>query len=73
MIDALSARYAWFLRRALGKIRWLVATCAAAALGLGVLCFPTIGRDFLPYLDEGSLWLQVQMPPGITLDKGIRR
>jgi cobalt-zinc-cadmium resistance protein CzcA len=29
----------------------------------------TIGRDFLPYLDEGSIWLQVQMPPGITLDK----
>lgn len=68
VIDALSARYAWFLRRALGKTRWLVATCAAAALGLGVL-FSTIGRDFLPYLDEGSLWLQVQMPPGITLDK----
>ena len=29
----------------------------------------TIGRDFLPYLDEGSIWLQVQLPPGISLDK----
>jgi len=28
-----------------------------------------VGKDFLPALDEGSLWLQVQMPPGITLEK----
>ena len=41
---------------------------AASLLALGVLA-GTMGRDFLPYLDEGSIWLQVQMPPGITLDK----
>lgn len=29
----------------------------------------TIGRDFLPYLDEGSIWLQVTLPPGISLQK----
>jgi len=68
VIDALSVRYAAFLDRAVGKTRWLVAACAAAVIGLAVL-FASIGRDFLPYLDEGSLWLQVQMPPGITLDK----
>jgi len=39
----------------------IVATCV---LGL------TLGRSFLPYLDEGSLWLQITMPPGISLDKG---
>ncbi len=33
-----------------------------------VLSF-TVGKDFLPYLDEGSLWLQVQLPPGISLEK----
>jgi cobalt-zinc-cadmium resistance protein CzcA len=33
-----------------------------------VLSF-TVGKDFLPALDEGSLWLQIQMPPGITLEK----
>ncbi|MFH0842257.1 MAG: CusA/CzcA family heavy metal efflux RND transporter [Bacteroidota bacterium] len=37
----------------------------AATLVLSV----TVGKDFLPALDEGSLWLQVQMPPGITLEK----
>lgn len=28
-----------------------------------------VGKDFLPPLDEGSLWLQVQLPPGISLAK----
>lgn len=29
----------------------------------------TVGKDFLPELDEGSIWLQVSLPPGITLEK----
>ncbi|WCM93964.1 CusA/CzcA family heavy metal efflux RND transporter [Acidovorax sp. NCPPB 2350] len=68
VIEALSVRYARFLAHTLGKTRWLAVTCIAALLGLGAL-LSSIGRDFLPYLDEGSLWLQVQMPAGITLDK----
>ena len=34
-------------------------------IGLGA----TVGREFLPDLDEGSLWLQVQMPTGLALDQ----
>ena len=29
----------------------------------------TVGKDFLPPLDEGSIWLQVALPPGITVEK----
>jgi len=29
----------------------------------------TVGKDFLPELDEGSIWLQVQLPPGVSLKK----
>jgi cobalt-zinc-cadmium resistance protein CzcA len=36
-----------------------------AVIGLGA----TVGREFLPNLDEGSLWLQVQMPTGLSLDR----
>ncbi len=36
-----------------------------AVVGLGA----TVGRDFLPDLDEGALWLQVQLPTGLALDK----
>jgi cobalt-zinc-cadmium resistance protein CzcA len=37
----------------------------AGAVGLTVW----VGKDFLPPLDEGSIWLQVQLPPGISLAK----
>ena len=40
-----------------------IAFCGVLILGA------TIGREFLPDLDEGSLWLQVQMPTGLSLDK----
>jgi heavy metal efflux system protein len=36
-----------------------------AVIGLGA----SVGREFLPDLDEGSLWLQVQMPTGVALDQ----
>ncbi|MBA4216553.1 MAG: CusA/CzcA family heavy metal efflux RND transporter [Methylibium sp.] len=41
------------------------AVVLAAVVGLGA----SAGREFLPELDEGSLWLQVDMPSGISLDK----
>ncbi|MBQ0117770.1 MAG: efflux RND transporter permease subunit [Flavobacterium sp.] len=28
-----------------------------------------VGKDFLPHLDEGSIWLQVQVPSGISIEK----
>ena len=40
---------------------------AAALVGVAVLG-TTVGRDYLPDLDEGALWLQVQMPTGLSLD-----
>jgi heavy metal efflux system protein len=43
----------------------LIAFALLAVIALG----GTIGREFLPDLDEGALWLQVQLPTGISLDK----
>ncbi|MCF0177565.1 MAG: efflux RND transporter permease subunit, partial [Bacteroidales bacterium] len=37
----------------------------AAVILLGIC----VGKDFLPKLDEGGIWIQVQTPPGITLAK----
>jgi cobalt-zinc-cadmium resistance protein CzcA len=48
---------------------WVAGAMGGAALlavaGLGL----TVGREFLPELDEGTLWLQVQLPTGLSLDK----
>jgi heavy metal efflux system protein len=56
----------------LGKLlhRLPVAYSIAVVTFLGVMILgATIGREFLPDLDEGALWLQVQMPTGLSLDK----
>ena len=43
----------------------LSALALAGVLVLGA----TAGREFLPDIDEGALWLQVQLPSGLSLDK----
>jgi len=43
----------------------VTAFAVLAVVGLGA----TVGREFLPDLDEGALWLQVQMPTGLALNK----
>jgi len=40
-----------------------------AAAGLAVVLAFTVGREFLPYLDEGSVWVQIQLPAGISIAK----
>ena len=47
------------------KIIAPIAVLLTAVIVLSVY----VGKDFLPPLDEGSIWLQVQLPPGISLDK----
>lgn len=37
-------------------------------MAAGVLSY-TVGKDFLPPLDEGAIWIQVQLPPGISIEK----
>ncbi len=68
----------WLERLTLGYERVLAACLEEPRIAYGVVVFAllavvglgvTLGRDFLPDLDEGSLWLQVQMPTGLSLDK----
>jgi len=50
---------------------WHAIVPAALAALLAVVLSITIGKEFLPYLDEGSIWLQVQLPPGLSLAKAV--
>ena len=53
-----------------------VIDCPKAVLGVlagilvlaGVLSY-TVGKDFLPPLDEGAIWIQIQLPPGISIER----
>jgi cobalt-zinc-cadmium resistance protein CzcA len=59
-------------RRVLSKLLNVPAIAyglSALALAAVVVLGATAGREFLPDIDEGALWLQVQLPSGLSLDK----
>jgi cobalt-zinc-cadmium resistance protein CzcA len=67
-LEKLTAGYEWVLAHCLEQPRIIYGVAIFALLaviGLGA----TVGREFLPDLDEGSLWLQVQMPTGLALNQ----
>ncbi|MFM9426663.1 cobalt-zinc-cadmium resistance protein CzcA [Variovorax sp. GrIS 2.14] len=70
-LEKLGQWYEQLLRRIVGQ-RALTLAAFALAFVCVIGAAATIGRDFLPYLDEGSLWLQVTLPPGISLDKATQ-
>lgn len=67
-LEKLSNIYEKKIEFILSAPRKILIPIAAVLIGAGVLSL-TVGKDFLPELDEGSIWLQVQLPPGISLDK----
>ncbi len=67
-LEKLTKHYRRFTTSLLDKPGRVYAPLAVI-LAVTILLSFTVGKDFLPTLDEGSLWLQVQMPPGATLEK----
>lgn len=67
-LERLQSGYRNTLDKLLGRPRiayGIAGVALAAVLVLGM----SIGREFLPDLDEGSLWVQVQLPSGLSLEK----
>ena len=52
----------------LKKPKRVLAPLAIILVLAGVFSY-TVGKDFLPPLDEGSIWVQMQFPPGISIDR----
>jgi heavy metal efflux system protein len=67
--------FLWLRSRYERLLEWLLAAPrravvpGAGVVGLAVALALLVGREFLPELDEGSIWLQVMLPPGISLEK----
>jgi cobalt-zinc-cadmium resistance protein CzcA len=51
-------------------VRWPLVPTAAAGLLLvvSIFVFTLLGKEFLPELDEGDIWLRVKFPVGISLE-----
>lgn len=65
---AAKARYQPLLERAIARPR-LVLTGAGVALLAGVLAFLTLGREFVPQLDEGDVLVQALRVPSTSLEQ----
>lgn len=49
--------------------RVLVVLVSVAILVISVVSAPMLGSEFLPKLDEGNIWLTVDLPPSAGLEK----
>src|SRR5881296_764685 len=64
----------WLRRPYTPTIRWCVRHPVFPLLGAGglfalaLVVFALLGKEFLPELDEGDLWLRVKFPVGISLE-----
>ncbi|NLR57600.1 efflux RND transporter permease subunit [Chitinophaga polysaccharea] len=67
-LEQLTASYSRALQQIMNKPKRVFVPLALVLAGAIILSV-TVGKDFLPPLDEGSIWLQVQLPPGITLQR----
>jgi heavy metal efflux system protein len=54
--------------RALLQARWLVAAGALTLVAVIIVYFvPRLGTEFLPYMDEGVIWVRANFPEGTSL------
>src|SRR5262249_43551016 len=53
----------WALRRPLVPVAG-----ATVALAAALLVFTLLGKEFLPELDEGDMWVRTQFPTGISAE-----
>ncbi len=51
----------------------IVLTTAVLLLAVTLAVVPRLGTEFLPELNEGTLWVNVTMPPGISVTEAERQ
>lgn len=58
------------LLKILLRLRWLVAVSVVGVVALVcVTIVPKLGVDFLPYLDEGTIWVRANFSEGTSLEQ----
>jgi len=53
------------------KYKKLVVALSLVAMFIGLYCFKFLGSEFLPSLDEGAIWLRVELPYSISLNRSV--
>ena len=68
---------AWINRKSIGIFDWCHArkkrtiTFATLVAAIGIWCFTLLGSEFLPQLNEGSIYIRATLPQSISLDESV--
>jgi len=65
-LEKISSAYGKSIEKIMQTPKRVIIPIMIVLVSAGILSWH-VGKDFLPELDEGSIWLQVQLPPGISL------
>jgi cobalt-zinc-cadmium resistance protein CzcA len=52
--------------------REIVVLLAVAVLGVSIWTLTGLGSEFLPELNEGTMWVNINFPPGISMNEAKR-
>lgn len=67
-LEKFTGKYKTLIQKTVNKPKHVLVPLAIILIGTVLLAWK-VGKDFLPEMDEGSIWLQVELPPGISLEK----
>ncbi len=67
-VRAVQAGYLRLLTRCLHH-RWLTLAVFALVVGVTAAAIPLLGREFMPELEEGNIWIQAQFPLNSSLEE----
>ena len=65
LVAKLKSWYSPLLAWALARPRWIIGA-ALATLALSLVGATQMGSEFLPELNEGSIWVNVTLPPSVS-------
>src|SRR5262249_20621833 len=70
LVRFLKSRYLWQLRVCL-KYRWMTILVMCSLIAGTVCLLPHVGREFMPELEEGNLWIRGTAPLNYTLERQV--
>jgi cobalt-zinc-cadmium resistance protein CzcA len=70
LVRFLKNRYLWQLKVCL-KYRWITVLVMGSLIVGTAFLIPHLGREFMPELEEGNLWIRGTLPLNVTLERQV--
>jgi len=73
MVRYIKRSYLRQLKSCLKHRWWTLAVFGSLILGTLIFLVPRLGREFMPQLEEGNLWLRGNFPPNAALEEVVKK